>query len=214
MLAVAGLAWLVNTLIEMLSVFLARSQAAVKVEQEVRDILKEVWEQQMLLQQQAQARTERTSFAKAQARAMQAVEGAGSSDLDRLKHHLQVAHWGSRIAWDLVAEMHHRDALTAIYTRAWKDYLLTNKQVTTEQLQRLVHSAAQGGQRPSDLQEALLFDMATIYVQACRSDVAYQRALTAVPMLLDESMKSPEATGEELFSHWQLRADLERDAKQ
>ena len=196
-------------LVEALASFAGRSREAAKVERDVREILKQLWDEQQLLQRKTQAQTERASFAAAQAKAMQAVEGAGPSDVERLKRHLQVVQWGIQIAWDLANQARHREALVATYTSAWKEYLLLNKSITTEQLQRIAQSAATGGRRPADLTEALLFDMATIYLQGCRMGTVYARALTAVPMLLEESVRSPEATGQELFNRWQLRADLE-----
>ena len=119
--------------------------------------------------------------------------------------------WGSEVAWEIASTPRHREALTDLYAKAGRTCLQQGGTLTTEELQRIAESAFRREVRPADVTKALLYDVAAIYLQACKMSVDCAVAATVVPMLLEEHLRSPQATGPELLGRWRLRVEHELD---
>ncbi len=209
-LAVAGFAWLVNWTIELLSLAVGRHREIAKLNREMDHILKQLWLQQRMAQQKAY-----TMDTASVGPRMQPTDSARElSETEALKQQVALAQWASSVAWKLCSSTRHKDALTALYTRAGRTFLLQQGEMTPDDLRSIAESALRHDPRPNDVVKGLLYDVSAMYLQACQMSVDSAAAVAIVPMVMEEHVKSPKATTDELLERWRLRVQEELETYQ
>ena len=202
-LAIGGLAWLANALIEALSQAVERKRVNTHLERDIQQVLMRVWRQ------------EHDSLRKVSSSPLLALPPmpfgrhlaeTPLSDTERLKRQVKLALWGGAVTWQLSRHAKHQQELLDLYTRASRDCIQAATGVTLVELDRITASAARGQTRPTEFSKGLLYDLAAIYFEARRVHEADLAAAAVVPMLLEEYVKTPDAGADELLARWQARS--------
>jgi|GEM_PF-4674402 len=209
-LAVAGFAWFVSWTIEVLSLAVGRHRETATLNREIDSVLQQLWLQQRRAQQHA-CTTDTTSAVPA----MKPHDSARErSETEALQQQVALAQWASSVAWQLGSHTRHKEALTELYTRAGRAVLLHQSDLTPDDVRSIAESALQQDPRPNDFARGLLYDMSAMYLQACQMSVDSAAAVAVVPMVMEEHVKSPKATTDELLERWRLRVREELETYQ
>ena len=209
-MAIAGLAWLANWFIELLSLLVGRQRETAKLNRDIQEILKEVWERERAAAQKTLSPEMAVSIGQASAQVLPTQWAEG----DSLKRQLALTRWGALIAWRLSTSVKHRDALTEIYTSAAAHCIKSSSGVTLEEVRRIAESASRREPRPDEFNKGLLYDLGAVYFYTCRMYVDFLAATAVVPMLLEEHLKTPTVSAEELLARWRIRVQHELDTYQ
>lgn len=204
-LAIAGLAWVANWVIELLSLLVGRQRETTKLSRDIQEILKEVWSHEQLIAQKSILSGKQESLEQASSHVLSAEFAAA----DSAKRQVALARWGSVVAWRLSKSVQHKDLLTEIYARAVANCIQSGSGILLEDVRRITESAAHRQPRPDDVSEALLYDLGAVYFYACRMHMDLMASATITPMLLEEHLKAPNASPEELLNRWRLRVQYE-----
>lgn len=204
-LAVAGLAWLANWAIESLSMLVERQRETVKLNRDIQDILKEEWAREQASAQKAMS-PEVAAALKQSASEVLPVQWA---EEDSSKRQLALERWGSVVAWRLSKSVKHKELLTEIYTRAVVNAIQSGSGITLEEVRRVARGASRREPRPDEFSEGLLYDLGAVYFYACRMQADLLASAALVPMLLEEHLKTPVASPEELLARWRVRVQHE-----
>lgn len=206
-LAIAGLAWLANWLIELLSQLVGRQRETAKLHRDIREILQEAWQRERAAAQKGLSPEMAASMKQASAQVLP-VQWAES---DSLKRQIALTHWGTLVAWRLSNSLKHKEALTEIYTSAAAHCIQSSSGVTLEEVRRIAESASRREPRPDEFNKGLLYDLGAVYFHTCRMNVDFLAAAAVVPMLLEEHLKDPSVSAEELLARWRIRVQHELD---
>lgn len=206
-LAVGGLAWLANTMIEALSRVMERQQAATQLDRGIQENLKRVWAQEPVVARKAEASqlVPRTPFGRN-------LSEAPLPASDQMERQVALARWGGVVAWQLARHADHEQVLLDLYTRASRGCMQSASGVTLSELGRITEGALRKEARPTDRHKGLLYDLAALYFESRRTHGNDLAAAAVVPMLLDEFQKTPDAGADELLARWQVRTRGQRQS--
>lgn len=206
-LAIAGLAWLANWFIELFSQLVGRQWETAKLKREIQDILKEMWGRELAAAQMAISPEMASSLKQASSEALPAQW----KEEDSLKRQIALARWGAVVAWRLSKSAKHMELLTEVYTRAAASGIQSSSGFTLQEVRRIAESAAHRQPRPDEFNKGLLYDLGAAYFYTCRMYADHLAAAAIVPMLLEEHLKTPALSAEELLATWQIRVQHELD---